>query len=152
MTADASAAEKTILVADDDAAVTMSITGYLQSLGYRTMAAADGEEAMKAITEGRPDLAILDIDMPKGSGIVLTRELRAHTDRALRAIPVIILTVETNKSLRREMLSLGANAFLTKPVHWPELFAEMGRCVQLPKKVLEDFHLEEQLTISQLQS
>jgi len=112
---------KTILVADDDANVTMSITAYLQSLGYRTVSAPDGEAAMTAIKDDRPDLAILDIEMPKGSGIVITRELRSNPDRALRAIPVIILTAKADTRHEAYSDAAGATAFLAKPVALSDL-------------------------------
>ena len=65
-------------------------------------------------------------------------------------IPVIILTIETHPGVRRQMLSVGAEAFLTKPMRWPELFATMGRCVQLPEQLMADYKLTPQLTLSQL--
>lgn len=116
---------KTILIADDDPAVTVSVSTYLQNLGYRTVTAADGEAAFKAIEEARPDLVILDIDMPRGSGIVLTRQLRAHKDRALRAIPVIMLTAKSDRRHEAYSDEAGATAFVPKPVALADLAARI---------------------------
>jgi CheY-like chemotaxis protein len=96
----------------------------------------------------QPDLILLDLKMPNGQGNYVLGKLKDNP--RTKDIPVIILTMDTTAGMRREMLSLGANAFLTKPVHWPDMFAEMGRCIKLPKQLLIDYHLPEQLTLSQL--
>lgn len=116
MNAEKTGAGRTIVVADDDAGIVLFLTSYLESLGYKTISAADGDAAMKAIVEHHPDLAILDISMPGASGIVLTSQLRAHPDARLRKIPIIILTAKSDTRHEAYSSGAGANAFIAKPV------------------------------------
>jgi hypothetical protein len=78
---------------------------------------------------------------------------RFATHPVTRSLPVLWLDEDNADDERprgvRCSLS-GPTPFFTKPVHWPDLFAEMGCCVPLPKKLLEDYSLPEQLTIAQL--
>ena len=114
-------AGKTIVVADDDPTVVATLSTYLESLGYEVFSAADGEVAMTTIEESRPDLAILDIAMPLASGIVVTRRMRAHSDPAVREIPVIMLTAKTDTRHEAYSNEAGAKVFLPKPVALAEL-------------------------------
>ena len=114
-------AGKTILVADDEPEVTQTLTAYLTSLGYKALAVADGDAAMKTIEESQPDLVILDIAMPKASGIVVTRQLRAHPDLRLREIPVIMLTAKSDPRHEAYSDEAGADAFIPKPVALAEV-------------------------------
>jgi DNA-binding response OmpR family regulator len=116
MVPDKTAGQKTILVADDDATVTLTLATYLRNQGYAVLTAADGEAAMSLIEKEKPDLAILDIDMPKGSGIVLTRQVRAHRDRRLKRLPILMLTAKTDKRHEAYSSEAGANAFIPKPI------------------------------------
>jgi len=120
-----SGAGKTILVADDDPEVTTSLTSYLKNLGYNALAVADGEAAMKTIEKSRPDLVILDIAMPKASGIVVTRQMRAHADLGLREIPVIMLTARSDSRHEAYSEEAGANTFVPKPVTMAELASKI---------------------------
>jgi CheY-like chemotaxis protein len=138
----------TVLCIDDDPVVARSIAIRLQPYGIKVREADDGTQGYLMATAEQPDLIVLDLKMPHGEGNFVIGKLKDNP--RTKNIPVIILTVETSASARRQMLSLGADAFLTKPMQWPELFAEMGRCVQLPKQLLADYHLPEQLTIQQL--
>jgi DNA-binding response OmpR family regulator len=115
MTAKTTSAKR-VLIADDDPAISISLATYLHGLGYEALTAADGEEAMRAIESHRPDLAILDIDMPKASGIVVTVQLRAHPDKRLRRTPVLILTAKSDTRHEAYSAGAGANAFVSKPV------------------------------------
>jgi len=114
-------AGKTIVVADDDPTVVATLATYLESLGYEVLSAADGEVAMKTIEESRPDVAILDIAMPLASGIVVTRQMRAHSDPRVREIPVIMLTAKTDTRHEAYSNEAGASAFVPKPVALTEL-------------------------------
>ena len=58
--------------------------------------------------------------------------------------------METLAGVRRHVFSIGADAFLSKPIRWPELFTEMERCVHLPKELLRDYKIPEQLTLAEI--
>jgi CheY-like chemotaxis protein len=137
-----------VLCIDDDPVVARSIAIRLQPYGIKVKGADSGTQGyLMAVTE-QPDLILLDLKMPNGEGNYVLSKLKdnEHT----KEIPVIILTIETHSGVRRQMLSAGAAAFVTKPVHWPELFAEMGHCIQLPEQLMADYRLTPQLTLSQL--
>jgi CheY-like chemotaxis protein len=137
-----------VLCIDDDPVVAQSITIRLQPYGIKVKGANNGMQGyLMAVTE-QPDLILLDLNMPNGDGSYVLSKLKdnEHTKK----IPIIILTVETHPGVRRQMLSVGAEAFLTKPMRWPDLFAEMGRCVQLPQQLMDDYKLAPQLILSQL--
>jgi CheY-like chemotaxis protein len=81
---------KKILVVDDDPDVRTFVVTVLEENGYTPVIAHDGVEGLERIQKDHPDLVILDVLMPRGSGIRLYHTLK--TDKALEAIPVIMLT------------------------------------------------------------
>ena len=137
-----------ILVVDDDRLNVRILSNILKSEGYTLADADSGERALEVYESFHPDLVLLDLKMPNGQGNYVLGKLKDNP--RTKDIPIIILTMDTTAGVRRQMLSLGADAFLTKPVNWPDMFAEMGRCIKLPKQLLIDYHLPEQLTLSQL--
>lgn len=81
---------KTILIVDDDATISGYLSDILSDAGYKTITAADGDQAMRAVEEENPDLITLDIEMPGGSGPMFNRKLtRKGSDTA---IPIIVIT------------------------------------------------------------
>jgi CheY-like chemotaxis protein len=138
----------TILCIDDDPVVARSIAIRLQPYGIKMKGADNGTQGYLLGVTAQPDLVLLDLKMPNGEGNYVLGKLKDNP--RTKDIPVIILTMDATAGVRRQMLSLGADAFLTKPVNWPEMFAEMGRCINLPKQLLIDYDLPEQLTLSQL--
>ena len=98
-----------ILIADDEPLIRIDLKELLQSLGYTVVAeASDGNEALRKITEFKPDLAILDIKMAALDGIAVA-ELVAHE------IPVILLTAYSSPPLIRAAKTAGVMAYVTKP-------------------------------------
>ena len=108
-----------ILVVDDDQAVRESLRRSLIFNGYTVVLATDGEEALKLIAEERPDLAILDVMMPKKDGLDVCRELRSHGDD----LPILLLTARDSVSERVAGLDAGADDYLPKPFALEELLA-----------------------------
>lgn len=107
-----------ILIADDDD----EIRDYLKrELGqtYKTVTAADGNEAYRIAQENEIDLIISDINMPNSDGLSLLRHIRANAD--LAHIPVILLSTSEDLQTRMEGWEKGADAYLTKPFHIEEL-------------------------------
>ena len=80
--------------------------------------------------------------MPNGAGNYILRQVKKHT--RMKDVPIVILTVETNPAVRREMLALGSVSFLSKPVRWNAFLAELGRHVQLPRQLICDYRLSEE--------
>ena len=108
-----------ILIADDDQAVRESLRRSLIFNGYTVVLAEDGGEALKMIETEQPDLAILDVMMPKQTGLEVCRELRSHGDE----LPILILTARDTVSERVAGLDAGADDYLPKPFALEELLA-----------------------------
>jgi CheY-like chemotaxis protein len=137
-----------VLCIDDDPVVLRTIAIRFQPYGIKVKGADNGTEGYLLATTELPDLIVLDLKMPNGEGNYILGKLKdnPHTKK----IPVIVLTQNGTAGLRRQMIGLGAEAFLNKPIQWNELFMEMGRCVHLPQQLLLDYNLPEQLTLGQL--
>jgi two-component system phosphate regulon response regulator PhoB len=119
---------KKVLVVDDDPDVRLFSVTVLEEHGYTPLEAANGEEGLQMIKAEKPELVILDILMPRQSGIRLYRELKA--DKALKNIHVIVLSAIAKKTFLRSQKALtefGAaevpepEVYLEKPVEAEEL-------------------------------
>lgn len=110
-----------ILVADDDPHITRLVRSYLEQAGFQVLTAADGEQALHVIRHDRPDLAVLDVMMPKRDGFELVRLLRA--DATLAGIPILMLTARVEDADKLRGLDLGADDYLTKPFNPQEVVA-----------------------------
>jgi CheY-like chemotaxis protein len=81
---------KRILIVDDEEDIRTYLSTLLEDQGFQTVQAKDGEEAMKIIREGSPDLITLDVSMPEKSGVKFFREIK--TDDRWKLIPIVIVT------------------------------------------------------------
>jgi two-component system response regulator ChvI len=100
----------TIALVDDDRNILTSLSVALQSEGFVTRLYSDGEAALKALVENPPDLAVLDIKMPKMDGMELLRRLRERCD-----FPVLFLTSKDEELDEALGLAMGADDYITKP-------------------------------------
>ena len=105
--------EGRILIVDDDPWILRMVTSLLQSKGYSTAAASDGEEGLLNADRFRPDLIISDINMPQADGYTALADLRK--DPITAAIPLILMTGESEAAGMRKGMELGADDFLPKP-------------------------------------
>lgn len=110
-----------ILVVEDERPLRESLVSQLQSASFNVDGAADGEEGLYAGKEYPIDLAIIDLGLPKLSGIELIRQLRG----AGRAFPILILTARDRWQDKVEGLQSGADDYLVKPFHFQELLARV---------------------------
>lgn len=110
-----------ILVVEDEPALRESLVTQLKAAGYNVDAAADGEEGLYAANEYPIDLAIVDLGLPKLSGIELIKRARAGN----RQFPVLILTARDRWEDKVEGLQTGADDYLVKPFHFEELAARV---------------------------
>jgi CheY-like chemotaxis protein len=115
---------RTILVVDDDDDVRSLIRAVVERRGYRVVTAADGAEALDLIARAAPDLVLLDVDLPGADGPAVCRRLKA--DPATRAIPVLVLTVDTREADRQRGLAAGADGSVTKPFSPRSLLDRLG--------------------------
>ncbi|HZF93573.1 MAG TPA: response regulator, partial [Allosphingosinicella sp.] len=100
----------TIALVDDDRNILTSLSLALQSEGYTTRVYSDPEAALKALIENPPELAVLDIKMPRMDGMELLRRLRQKSD-----VPVIFLTSKDEEIDELFGLKMGADDFIRKP-------------------------------------
>jgi twitching motility two-component system response regulator PilH len=111
---------KKVLIVDDDPDVRLFNTTVVEESGYTPIEAANGEEGLKRVKEESPDLVVLDVLMPKQSGIRLYRELK--TEKSLQGIPVIILSGVARRTFLRSQKAL--TEFGDKPVPEPDSYLE----------------------------
>jgi DNA-binding response OmpR family regulator len=112
-----------ILAADDDEDILQLVAFRLGRSGYRVLQAHDGEEALALATEHVPDLAVLDVGMPKLDGFEVVRRLRAQESTS--RIPIIMLTARAQDTDVEEGFDAGANDYLRKPFSPQELRARV---------------------------
>jgi DNA-binding response OmpR family regulator len=111
------------LLADDDEAISSMMKQILMHSGYSVHLAINGEEALKMIYEIKPDLILLDINMPKMTGYQVCQKIRA--DPQLKHVPVLMLTVLDRKEELIKSLDAGADDFINKPFNPEELMARV---------------------------
>ena len=111
---------KKVLVVDDDPDVRLFSVTVLEENGYTPLEAANGEEGLKMIKKEKPELIILDVLMPRQSGIRLYRELK--TDKSFKNIPIIILSGIAKKTFLRSQKAL--TEFGGKEVPEPKVYLE----------------------------
>lgn len=110
-----------ILVADDNQQIRMLVGAALRSLGHQLLEAVDGESAVETAVREKPDLVLLDVNMPKLSGFEVLGFLRRRPETA--DIKVIMLTTAAQKDDLKHGVDLGCNDYITKPFE-PKLLRE----------------------------
>lgn len=123
-----------ILVVDDMAENVDILKTRLESRGYEVITAGDGEAALAAVRESRPDLILLDVMMPRLDGIAATKRLKA--DASLPFIPVILVTAKADAKDVIMGLDAGGDDYLTKPVDQAALVARVRSMLRI--KALHD--------------
>jgi twitching motility two-component system response regulator PilH len=127
--------DQKVLLVEDDADVRLFVFTALERHGFTTLTAVNGEEGMQIVRDERPDLIILDILLPKQSGVKMYRELKK--DAALMHIPVVVLSGISRRTFLRSQEALTESegvsvpepeAYLEKPVTAEEL-TETIRCL-----------------------
>jgi two-component system cell cycle response regulator DivK len=108
-----------ILVVEDDAQNSYLIGFILEKNGYEVASAADGEQAVEAVTSSHPDLVLMDMLLPKLNGYEVTRTIKSNPETA--GIPVIALTAYSMKGDRERILEVGCDGYISKPID-PETF------------------------------
>ena len=109
------AASATILLVDDDPDIVRLLTMTLQSEGFRLLSASDGNAALEVARAERPDLLLLDWNMPGRNGLEVCRALRAESDPDLRDVPVVLLTAQVGAEDTAAGFAAGVTDYVTKP-------------------------------------
>ncbi len=113
----------TVMIVEDEEALSTLLQYNLDKEGYKVVAAADGEEAALLIREVTPDLILLDWMLPGLSGIELCRRLRGRPET--RNVPIIMITARGEETDRIRGLDTGADDYVTKPFSMTELLARI---------------------------
>jgi CheY-like chemotaxis protein len=116
---------KRILVVDDKDAARELVRTILETRAYQVVEAGDGLEALKRARDERPDLIIVDIQMPGLDGFGVIQELRR--DRRFAETPVIALTASAMKGDRERAMGMGFTCYITKPIRPTALLSEVER-------------------------
>ena len=112
---------KRVLVIDDEPQMLLGLRDNLELEGYEVLTATNGEEGLQQALAARPDLVILDLMLPRRSGLDVCRELRARA----AAVPIIMLTARSQEADKVLGLELGADDYITKPFGIAELLARV---------------------------
>lgn len=129
--ADASNDVCTVLVADDDRISRELVAGLLRSHGYIVETVADGQQALDRVAKGGIDLALLDLMMPRLSGLETCRLLKGMTGESF--LPVVLVTVKTDTASRIEGLKIGADDYVCKPFEEKELLARIEAMLRIKR-------------------
>lgn len=104
---------KTILVVDDFEDTRLLLRTWLQQKGYRVVEAANGKQAVAETESHRPDLIIMDVEMPELNGLAATRKIRALASS--EELPIVIVSAYAADEFRDEALAAGCNEFVSTP-------------------------------------
>ena len=120
-----------ILVADDDWLNRDLLQAYLSSSGCEVLTASNGEEALTQALSYAPDLALIDVQMPKMDGLELCRRLKATA--ATRFVPVVIITALDSEDEKLNAFEVGADDFITKPYSSIVLLARVRSLLRIKR-------------------
>lgn len=113
----------TILIADDEPNIVISLEFLLEREGYRVLIARDGQEALDTITRDRPAMVLLDVMLPKLSGYDVCQRIRQNPDWT--DVKVVMLTARGREVEIAKGLALGADAYITKPFSTRDLLQQI---------------------------
>lgn len=109
----------TVLVAEDDADIRLMMLTLLSMKGYKTAEARDGQETLDVARALRPDVILMDLQLPRINGFVVARLVRQT--EALRAVPIIVVSAHDPAKHRNLALAAGCNAYVQKPIDFDSL-------------------------------
>jgi DNA-binding response OmpR family regulator len=116
---------QSILVADDEPSILLSLQFLLQKAGYEVRLAHNGEEVIQAVEQSTPDLLLLDAMMPQRDGYDVCQTIRA--DPRWANLPIIMLTAKSRDVERQKGMALGATDYVTKPFSTRDLVATVRK-------------------------
>jgi DNA-binding response OmpR family regulator len=117
--------QQRILVVDDDPNLLVVLAEQLRDDGFDVSTARDGQEALRRIEAGWPDLIVVDLTMPRMDGLALARQIKAQAD-----LPIIVLSAVDTADSKVRLLDEVAEDYVSKPYHYPELRARIQRVLR----------------------
>lgn len=110
---------ETVLLVEDTEDNRQMMRKLLELSGYRVVEAINGEEAVKVAAEERPAIILMDLSLPLIDGLAATRRIRSLP--GLDAVPIVAVSAHDTADFHAEALAAGCNAYITKPIDYPEL-------------------------------
>jgi len=117
--------KKTALIVEDNALNLKLMRDLLEASDIATLQTKDGSRALEMVREHRPDIILMDIQLPDVSGLDVTRQLKADTE--LRDIPIIAVTALALRGDEERVLEAGCNAYISKPISVAKFLAEVKK-------------------------
>ena len=121
---------KTILIVEDNELNMKLFNDLLQAHGYNTLQAKDGRVVVELTRKNRPDLILMDIQLPEISGLEITKMLKADDD--LRSIPVIAVTAFAMKGDEQKIRNGGCDGYIAKPISVASFLQTVSRFLEPP--------------------
>jgi DNA-binding response OmpR family regulator len=140
-----SAKKPLVLVAEDDPQMIRLITRSLQTQGFETLLANNGQEALDRVIDSAPDLVLLDVMMPKLDGFAVCERVRTFS-----TVPMIMLTARGQDQEKVRGLDLGVDDYLTKPFNLDELYARVRAVLRRSQFAAADYAGPTQITVGDL--
>ena len=116
-----------ILIVEDNEKNLKLVRDVLQAKGHKTAEAGSAEEGLKLVAERKPDLVLMDIQLPGMSGIDALKILRA--DAATKAIPVIAISASVMQQDRKQITDAGFDGFIEKPINLKDFLAAVNKAL-----------------------
>ena len=117
-----------ILIVEDNEKNMKLVRDILQHKGYQTLEAATGEDGVRLAIEHKPDLVLMDIQLPDIDGITALRRIRE--DKSLDQIPVLAVSASVMPDEQKQIVSSGFDAYMTKPISLKPFMATVERFLQ----------------------
>jgi DNA-binding response OmpR family regulator len=121
----ASESNKKVLVVEDDKSISTLLVRALQNDGFKVVTAMDGEAALVTCVEERPDVILLDVNLPKLDGFTVAKRIKGV--ESLKNIPIIFLTAKDRPGDMIQGIQAGAKHYLTKPFNIEELLKKVRK-------------------------
>jgi len=121
---------KTILVVDHEPRERARAVEELVRLGYQAEAVASAEEALEAIPRQRPDLVLLDVEMPDQDGYLVCAKVKRFSQTEIEQIPVILCSMRASEQDKHLGRYAGCDEYILKPINWQELAGHLGELLR----------------------
>ena len=111
--------KRTVLVAEDNDDVRLMMRTLLEMKGYGVVEAGDGQETLSVAQDARPDLILMDLQLPRLNGFAVARFIRQHAE--LKGVPILVVSGHDPAMHRNLALAAGCNGYVQKPVDFDHL-------------------------------
>lgn len=120
-----------VFIVDDDSSIVRTIDLFLKRAGFRTSSAGDVAEALRGIRAGHPDLVLLDVNLPDGSGFDVCRTL--HNEASAFTTPILFISADEDTSTKVKGFEAGGVDYITKPIVGAEVIARVRTHLRLKR-------------------